>query len=509
MSRILNVLLVDDEYLAIEDLSSMIDWSENGFRIVAASRSGRQALKALSEHPVDLVVTDISMPGMDGITLIEEARKLYPRLVFLLLTAYAEVDYMKRAFRQDVEDYLIKDEISAGILTEKLQKIRTKILSHDEEAYSHLQKRFREYFNDSEAAMPASLSAYQGRRCHYCVVTPDILYPNTGMTLYDRVVTSLSMIQSALPYIEEFRFAPARQLCSFLAFNQKIVILLELPAGLSMQQTLELLTRYASSLLRLLTDTLPYSFSFFYRQIALPVEKIHRDYFSMQAPLRGRYFLKRKTILPMESDLLFVTNKACDLTTEALLQAFRESPVSLTDMVKQQLRPVRASHNYAGLFGLLDVCFSFLSRVSGSAVFSCAYENCRDLDSLSAFLFLQFERLQTEVKQTLSREVRQAADYIAGNFQKPELSLQEIADHIGLSVTHLSRIFKSETGDTVGDYITACRIRKACRLLTETNLKIYEISEAAGYSSPQYFSQVFVKQIGVKPLDYRKKNQTS
>ena len=115
MSHLLRVLLVDDEYLAIEDLLSMINWEENGFEIVGTARSGKQALKLLSEKPVDLVVTDISMPGMDGITLIEEARKNFPDLVFLLLTAYAEIDYMKRAFQQGVEDYLIKDETDASV----------------------------------------------------------------------------------------------------------------------------------------------------------------------------------------------------------------------------------------------------------------------------------------------------------------------------------------------------------------------------------------------------------
>ena len=75
MSNLLKVLLVDDEYLAIEDLLSIINWEETGFKIIGTARSGKQALKLLSEKPIDLVITDISMPGMDGITLIEEARK--------------------------------------------------------------------------------------------------------------------------------------------------------------------------------------------------------------------------------------------------------------------------------------------------------------------------------------------------------------------------------------------------------------------------------------------------
>lgn len=505
MSHPLQVLLVDDEYLAIEDLLSMINWEETGFEIVGTARSGKQALKLLSEKPVDLVVTDISMPGMDGITLIEEARNEYPDLVFLLLTAYAEIDYMKRAFQQGVEDYLIKDEITSQILTEKLKKVRVKMLSHHAEAYSHLQKLFREYFNSGTAALPSALSSYRNRQFYYCVITPDILYPLTDDISADHPVTSLSIIQSALPCMEEFSFQTIHQFCSYIAFNNKIILLLDLASPVSVLQIMDMLRHYGQTLLGLLSQKLPYSYSFFYSQCPMTLEEIHTDYFRKQTPLRGRYFLKGKQILPLDSPSLSVSGIRTDFKEDTLIRLYQETPERLSSFLEEQLKAVTAVRNYTGLFAFLQVCFSFLEHRLPSSAPRPVYEDCKDLPSLSAFLIRQYNLLVE--KGSLSHDSRQAISYIMEHCDNPELSLQEIADHIGLSVTHFSRIFKMETGETAGDYITAYRMQKACRLLKETNQKIYEISEATGYSSPQYFSQVFVKQFGLKPLDYRKRNR--
>lgn len=506
MNNPLQVILVDDEYLAIEDLLSMIDWNSAGFEIVGTARSGKQALKILSEKPVDLVVTDISMPGMDGITLIEEAKKMNSNLVFLLLTAYAEVDYMKKAFQLGVEDYLIKDEINSRILSEKLKKICTKMLSHHVEAYSLLQKQFREYFNTSTTDFPSSLSAYRNRKFYYCIITPDILHPLIDDPAADRSITALSIIQSAMPFIEEFSLQSIQQFCSYIAFNNKIVLLLEIGSYSSTLQIINTIRQYGKALLQSLSQTLSYSYSFFYCQFSMNLEEIHTDYFRKQMPLRGRYFFKANQILALDSPSLSVSNIKIDFKEETLIRIYQDNPTELPVFLKKELQQITEGKNYAGLFAFLQTCFSFLEHKQNDLLSKMNYENCKDLPSISAFLIKQIQLISEKGMSALSHDSRLAISYVAEQYSNPELSLQEIADNIGLSVTHLSRIFKAETGETVGDYITAYRMQIACQLLKETNQKIYEISEATGYSSPQYFSQVFVRQFGVKPIDYRKRN---
>ena len=168
---------------------------------------------------------------------------------------------------------------------------------------------------------------------------------------------------------------------------------------------------------------------------------------------------------------------------------------------------VIAGHNYHGLSLLVNVCFSFLSKRMENPL-SLEDADLTDIAHIRAFIIQAVKELYENHNPDLPYEVKRAIQYIEDHFSEESLSIQEIAEEIGLSSTHLSRVFKTATGDTVWDYLTKLRIRKACRILRTSNAKIYEVAEMTGYASPQYFSQVFYKQIGVKPLDYRKKERT-
>ena len=130
------------------------------------------------------------------------------------------------------------------------------------------------------------------------------------------------------------------------------------------------------------------------------------------------------------------------------------------------------------------------------------------MQTFRIFILQSAAQLYASKNPNLPYEIKEAIGYITKHFHEESLSVQEIADAISLSATHLSRVFKIATGDTIWDYLTKLRIRKACHILRTSNVKIYEVAEMVGYTSPQYFSQVFQKQIGVKPLDYRKKERS-
>ena len=138
------------------------------------------------------------------------------------------------------------------------------------------------------------------------------------------------------------------------------------------------------------------------------------------------------------------------------------------------------------------------------------YENvqaydCFDLSSIKNFLLEQFAILQNSQERRYSRDILKAFDFIKNNYALENLSAQNVAEHIGFSVNHFSRLFKKETGDTFINYLTSFRIQKACDFLRKSEKKMYEIAESVGYSSPQYFSQVFYKYTGLTPMEYKKK----
>ncbi|SEU32099.1 two component transcriptional regulator, AraC family [Lacrimispora sphenoides] len=106
--------------------------------------------------------------------------------------------------------------------------------------------------------------------------------------------------------------------------------------------------------------------------------------------------------------------------------------------------------------------------------------------------------------ETGSSVIKDVKFYIEDNFSREDFSFQDAADHVNLSVPHLSRMFRKEMGVTFIDYLTSVRIRKAIELLHNGELKIYEIAELTGYANQHYFSNVFKKNLGVSPAEYRR-----
>lgn len=103
-----NVLLVDDEPFITEGLSDAIDWSGFGLEVVGSAENGKQALELLRQVPTDILITDISMPVMDGLELIRQARELLPGLKVIILSGYNEFNYLKEGMRLGIENYLLK-----------------------------------------------------------------------------------------------------------------------------------------------------------------------------------------------------------------------------------------------------------------------------------------------------------------------------------------------------------------------------------------------------------------
>lgn len=102
------VLLVDDEPLITIGLQALLDWEDDGFEIVSRAESGEEALTYLKEHPVDLLITDILMGEMSGLDLIEEAKKIQPKVKCIILTGYQEFKYIKHGLLLGIENYLVK-----------------------------------------------------------------------------------------------------------------------------------------------------------------------------------------------------------------------------------------------------------------------------------------------------------------------------------------------------------------------------------------------------------------
>lgn len=504
----IRVLLVDDEYLALEDLKTIIDWESAGFQIIGTALSGKQALRLMDREHADLVITDISMPNMNGIDLIREIKKCYPDTLFLLLTAYEEVPYMKSAFALGVEDYLSKDEITSDFLTDKLLSIREKFYSMASLKKSYIQKKVQFFFNHSSEVCPEELQTAFSGKYSYCVVIPPLsvasLHPALECT--DNCGTSTYM--SLLHHCEAFDFTQDTRLknvCTFYSYRQEIIMIIRVES-LSSEYTLSQLMYHFSELLGNSIQTqLKQQATIIYSPYALAFSSLRQDYLHRRNNFKARLFLANNHVLKTNLSRLWLNDHPLTLNASDISRLYPDDFSLLMKKLDENYRQIVDEHNYTGFIEFADTCIYFLEQHSPectAGIRSCQFSDFKELYHILTDSLLSLSEKKAAV---CSPDTQKAVSYIHKHYGDDSLSIQEISEHVGLSATHLNRVFKHDMGITIWDYLTKHRIDKACEILAGTNAKIYQVAEMTGYSSAQYFSQVFYKYTSVKPLDYRRK----
>lgn len=118
------VLLVDDEYMITEGLKVLIPFENWRMEVVATANDAETALKYIKTNPVDLVITDVNMPGMNGLDMIAQMKSSLPNVAFIILSGYQEFEYVKTALNLQVADYLVKpvNKLELAAILEKLSK---------------------------------------------------------------------------------------------------------------------------------------------------------------------------------------------------------------------------------------------------------------------------------------------------------------------------------------------------------------------------------------------------
>lgn len=127
------VLLVDDERIILEGISQIVPWTSSGAELIGTARNGLEALTFMEEQQPDIIISDIKMPGMDGLQLVERVKELYPQIAFILLSGFSEFDYARTAMTYGVKHYLLKPCNETKIteaLTEVIEELQSQLTQH-------------------------------------------------------------------------------------------------------------------------------------------------------------------------------------------------------------------------------------------------------------------------------------------------------------------------------------------------------------------------------------------
>lgn len=504
----IKVLIVDDEILAVDFLKNLIEWEAWGYIVFGASSAG-MALELFKKERPEIVISDICMPGTDGLDLCLELRRLEPSVKLILLTAYKEFDYAKTAIEVGVNEYLIKHELTAPVLLDKLGSLRETIEKEctDKQLNRHRVLRACTLGIEAEEAYDYNLKAeidsdkrafimfffgdmenieYKNQDREPVLSGSDLIYVADFKVTRGIFVVLMEIGRAQLLLRPEQIKAAAAQLffwCAGKPMDKEICII-------------EKNTKKMENLEKMYTKCVK-----FHQYAAL---------LGLKNPVYEIGFAEN-AILERKGCYAEINRQMAPLWEHLSRNEFQKAREILYTIYYERL-PERGT--------ILDVHYCNQSIIH--MICSMEKKNPADqewdgeelkagleaLKSLEEYYSYFRSCLQLIGKPREKRggreseKIREVITYIHKNYGK-DIGIPEIARQIGVSESYLIKEFKRSMGCTVHDYLVDVRIHMARELLTRETKKIYEIAELTGFNSSQYFSIVFLKQTGMTPKQYR------
>lgn len=528
-----NVMIVDDEAPARELLKIKVDWESLDCQVAITAKNGKEALKLYKEQQPDLIITDIQMPVMNGLQLIEEIRTLNQRQPIIILSCHESFSFAKKAIQLGVSDYLIKDSFS----NDDLYSIITNIFNENNDiGYSN--PLSSKNHNDNKKSLvirkilttDLSESDIQGLMDQYDVtllgptyklmtleleiINQDVSHPESKYLIDSDIQLVLSIIRQALIeytlggtcHIEGNKFAIIYDISSrshMTLRKEAITLANHLRNGINNR-------------LRVQTN-IGISKSFTGLENAKKYLEASTDAINKKI-INGydkTYFADEGSNINEEQYITILNVKLERIQNHLNNKDFNPIIKETKDIFLQNLNGF-TQYNYIKhtnwtLLGILmEYCsknsISFI-ELSGSRSPWDDIMNQKSVEDMSNWFIGHIRRIKENIiVEKISQytyHVQNCVNYIDKHYGD-NISLRDLADELDINNAYLSRIFKKEVGLSVTDYINKVRVEQAKSLIQQSHKKMYEIAELTGFNSTQRFFAIFKKFVGQSPGDYKK-----
>ncbi|MCM1088214.1 MAG: response regulator [Muribaculaceae bacterium] len=527
-----SVLLVDDEEEVFRVIMKKMDWESMGFCVAGYARNGVEALEMAEELQVDVVMTDIKMPYMDGLTLCKKLKELYPTMKVIIFSGFDEFEYAKEAIKIEAEEYILKP-INANELREVFERIRRNLDKELDEKRNI--DKLREYYMESLPVLQENFytSLLEGRveenkieeyaknyqieltGPHYVVTVLHISAPNASEeeTAMDPLLLTLSVKKLAEEQLSQVWDS---KVVTYLGDIIVITQFSDKESATHFTDTMDKICKMVKRICKArvtagighicdLPGQLPISY-----QGAKTAISYRVLYGTTRAINIAETDPQENADIPWEEPYIHEIIKKIKMgESEPLKETIREftEQISGSRLSLQKYRIL--------IMELITELFRFgtNNQLNLEPVFgenSDVYTKAMQIESLEALnewlndncLEMQ-KQLLNERQDTTKSFVKRAMEYVEDNYSDQDLSIETICNHLNVSAAYFSTVFKKETGKTFINYLTDYRMEIALDLLLTKNEKTYIISEKVGYSDPNYFSYVFKKQFGMSPSKYK------
>lgn len=499
----MKLLIADDEDYTREGLVESIDWNRYGITEVVQARNGSEAKNIVAWFQPDIVLTDIKMPKLDGISFAQELAEMIPSCMLIFMSGYMEIEYLKSAIKLSAVDFIEKPIDISGV----------------------------------EKAIEKAIGSIHERR------NAEDMKENRKELLQQKLVNILIS--------KEFDYEMARKLCHDVEFSMKknyccIVVsdwsrysnteeVVNLVSDYFNQKRLQVIGNYAGNYCY--TFILSYDEKEKYR-INSNIQNFSNKYLEYRigigfdaSDIRNIYNSYQTAILAANISFYDNTNRIFCIDDEILKQKnlepglysdfvgiMRDNPCSLREWLVKLFENMKKNKYYRKeqVQALFTTMVIAICRENGEVLdgsehlgneeqIELTIHSCDKLSEIREIMFdliMKLEEKHQEQSQ-YSRLIRGVTNFIGCHYQEAELSVSQIAEHFHFSSAYLSVLFKQEMNVTLKQYISNIRIERAKKMLESEFDKITEIAVKCGYANANYFAKVFKEVTGLTPVEYR------
>lgn len=533
----LQVMILDDEYIILDGLCSF-PWEDFGCKVAATAKNGLEGVEKLAGTSVDLILSDVKMPGMDGLEFSAKAREMYPDVTIIILTGYDSFAYAKKAISIGVKEYLLKP-IDYDLMKETIGRVADGI--REKKSRQQHVRDLQKYFNSSLPQLRAKFVSnliqgrIQGKREMQAQEDSLRLHIEKYIVCVGRKLNRQGDIEECDQWIEEFAYvnifeeifnsygiqALSDYNTATMEYNFVLLFDKEEEKGQCMEKALNACGKIQEEVMKYCGVSMNFGLS----DVGEDGYQVSTEYRKAQKACGQCVYLGTNVILRYE-ELHLDEQKEFVITTGEKSHFMMTLFQGEFENAEEELRRIFAceSEDFSDIkFAAMDLLINCMKFP-----YTCAVESdiqnknwnvsvlqdgvkkigeCENTEEVISCLLKNFATLIKQNTQSADERnlklVRSIQAYIDKNYAS-DLSMDELTERFHVSRTYISRLLKKYTGQSFLEYLTDVRFSHVERLIEENRYKQYEIAEMVGYKDFGYYIKVFKKRYGITPNEFRK-----
>lgn len=532
--------MVDDEINVIEGLKVSVDWQKHGFKIICTAVNGEEGCSKAIEQKPDLIITDITMPKLDGFGMAEEIRKKLPDVNIIFLTCHEDFSFAKKAVNLNIDEYLLKDTMTREEIYTALDKIKNRIedrrlkKKNANELSIELNRNRRKLseilINELLKNEMADMSDFENRLSIYnynlskqkfipAILTIDRYIQLVSGSMFNKdceliQLAVLNVVEELLKKYEIGEIFPKGENEYVIVFNYNPNL------KYSIFEKITAISREIQSYIR---DVFKTTCTIYLGSQLGTVHEVKRAYdellclknYRFYQPDGGILIYSKREYTAINIDFNYVNEliKEFERHLEALnLELLTHLEyIFFEKVVNERIIAADVKMVVERLLGSLNKSIEKNGYMYHQVISDDIEEQLYNMDSVyelkeafHVYLLNAYNVLKKNAMYTCIPEMRKILNYISEHLQE-DISLETMASYVNMNSSYFSRYFKCKTGGNFVDFLAGMRIEKAKELLVNTDFSIEEISILVGHVNKAYFTKVFKKVTGMNPGEFRKK----